>query len=177
MSSVLPPSSRPGPLSDTTVREAALVLRNDFAALSMVDTIHPRQRIGGRPQLPSVSFKCDSTRVWTFAGTHTTGSDGRLQIKLAKFLDCIPMSIDGSMYSNYIGSVPSFVATAQTEAPVLVTCTIEALPLQPPQGQAFAPQAFDITVDVRTWNHDGSAKPNVPFGWVAVARISNVSNF
>jgi hypothetical protein len=109
---------------------------------------------------------------------------------LNKFLDCLPGVIKdvvvgqndlpvagGVIYSNYIGSRPNFTATPESEEPVFVTCTIDATALQPPQGQAFLPQALDIKIKVRSWKHDGTPAPNVTFNWIAIAKTATVTNF
>jgi hypothetical protein len=163
-------------IRDIVLREEALVSLNSASADVRVETVYPLiSRIPPPP--PQVSSSCDKARTWTFSGSHMTGANGTVEIHLNKFLDCIPAVIDGVIYSNYIGSRPSFTATPESEEPVFLTCTIDVRALQPPQGQVFLPQALDVTIKVRSWKHDGTPAPNVAFNWIAIANTATVTNF
>jgi hypothetical protein len=119
-----------------------------------------------------------------------TGANGTVEIHLNKFLDCLPSVIKdvvvgendlpvtgGVIYSNYIGSWPHFTATPESQEPVFLTCTVDARALQPPPGQAFLPQAWDVKVRIRSWKHDGTPAPNIEFNWIAIARTASVTNY
>lgn len=163
-------------ISQIVLREEALVSLNSASADVRVETVYPQiLRIPEPP--PQVTSSCDRARTWTFSGSHMTGANGTVEIYLNKFLDCIPVAIDGVLYFTYIGSRPNFTATPESEEPVLLTCTIDARPLQPPQGQAFLPQALDVTIKVTSWKHDGTPAPNVTFNWIAIALTAGVTNF
>lgn len=168
--------SRVPGVRDVVLREQAFVILSSDSADARVETKYPLiSRIP--PPEPEVTSACDKTRTWTFSGSHMTGSNGAVDIHLNKFLECIPAAIDGVIYSNFIGSRPHFAATAETDEPVFVTYTIRTEPLEPPQGQVFLPQAWDVTVSVRTWKHDGTPAPNVEFSWIAIADTASVTNF
>jgi hypothetical protein len=161
---------------EIVVRENALVILNDTAADVNIETSKLFHRIGGEPN-ETVATRCDSVRTWTISGKHRTGANGTAKINLNKFLDCIPATIEGTHYSNYIGSRPNFTATPEAEDPAFLTFTIDAQPTAPPPSQAFLPTAFDIEITVRTWQHDGTSAPNIPFSWIAIARTAVVTNF
>ncbi len=160
---------------EIVLREQSFVSLNNDSANVRVETIYPLFRIPPPP--PQVTSTCDKARTWTFSGSHITGVNGTVEIHLNEFLDCLPTTIDGAIYSNYIGSWPSFTATPESEEPIFLTCTIDAQVLQPPQGQVFLPQALDIKIRVRSWRHDGTPAPNVTFNWITIARIASVTNF
>lgn len=163
-------------IRNIVLREEALVSLNSASADVRVETVYPLiSRVPPTP--PQVTSSCDRARTWTFSGSHMTGANGTVEIHLNKFLNCITSSIDGVIYSNYIGSTPNFTATPESEAAVFLTCTIDVRALQPPQGQVFIPQALDIKIKVRSWQPDGTAAPNVPFNWIAIARVATVTNF
>ncbi len=163
-------------IRNVVLREESLVSLNSSSADVRIETVYPLISPIPPPP-PQVTSHCDGVRIWSFSGSHMTGSNGIVDIHLNKFLDCIPAVVDGIIYSNYIGSVPNFIATPESEEPVFVTCTIDARVLQPPQGQAFLPQAMDITIRARSWKHDGIPAPNVMFSWIAIARTATVTNF
>jgi hypothetical protein len=100
-------------------RENALVILNDTAADVSVETSNIFVQIGDEPK-ETVSTRCDSVRTWTISGKHRTGAKGTAVIKLNKFLDCIPATIEGTFYSNYIGSRPNFTATPEAEDPAIL---------------------------------------------------------
>ncbi|MGD8944911.1 MAG: hypothetical protein PVJ37_16720 [Desulfobacterales bacterium] len=157
---------------ELVVRENALVILNDTAADVNVETSNFFARLGEKPD-QAVTTRCESVRTWTISGKHSTGSNGTARIFLNKFLECIPGKIDGTHYSNYIGSRPNFSASPETEDPAFLTFTIDAQPTPPPpQGQIFLPTAYDIEITVRSWKHDGNAAPNIPFSWIAIAQTA-----
>lgn len=165
------------PFSEIVVRELALVQKNDSAAEVFVETRYPPiGRIGHEPRGRSTST-CTRARTWTFSGSHVTDSRGIVVIKLTRFLSCIDDAIDGVIYSEYIGSLPSFVATPKTDSAVFVTTQIDAVALQPPPQQVFSPEALDVTVTLKSWRHDGTAAPGVEVNWIAICRIGSVTNF
>jgi hypothetical protein len=172
---------------EIVLREGALVSLNSASADVRVETVFRLRRLGEPPQVTS---SCDKASTWTFSGNHMTGDDGTVEIHLNKFLDCIPIvirdvvvgqndlpAVAGVLYSNYIGTMPSFTATPESEEPVFLTCSIDLMALQPPPGQAFFPQALDVKIKVRSWKHDGSSAPKVAFSWIAVTRSATVTNF
>ncbi len=172
---------------EIVLREGALVSLNSASADVRVETVFRLRRLGEPPQVISA---CDKASTWTFSGNHMTGDDGTVEIHLNKFLDCIPTTIrdvvvgqndqpavDSLLYSNYIGSRPNFTATPESEEPVFLTCSIDVIALQPPQGQVFFPQALDVKVTVRSWKHDGTSAPKVTFNWIAITRTATVTNF
>lgn len=172
---------------EIVLREGALVSLNRASADVRVETVFRLRRLGDPPQVTST---CDKASTWTFSGNHMTGEDGTVEIHLNKFLDCVPTvirdvvvgqndlpAVGGVLYSNYIGSRPSFTATPESEEPVFLTCSIDVMALQPPQGQAFLPQALDVKVKVRSWKHDGNSAPKVTFSWIAITRTATVTNF
>lgn len=163
-------------ISEVVLREGALVSLTSAAAEVRVETTYPAiSRIPPPP--PRVSTSCEAARTWTLSGRHQTGAVGTVQIKLNKFLDCIPGTIEGTFYSNYLGSVPSFVATAEAEGAVFLSYTVAVVAVAPPAGQVFLPQAWDVTITVRSWSHDSKAAANIPFTWIAIARTATVTNF
>jgi hypothetical protein len=176
-------------IREIVLREEALVYLDSAAADVRVETVYPLIR-QVHPPPPRVTSNCDKIRAWTFSGSHMTNAAGTVEIHLNKFLNCVGSVIkdvepDASgvpvtrevTYSNYIGNKPNFTATPESPEAVFVTTTISMTPLQPPQGQFFTPQAFDVKVTVHSWKHDGTAAPNVEFDWVAIGTLATVSNF
>ena len=172
---------------EIVLREEALVSLNRASADVRVETVFRLRRLGDPPQVTSF---CDKASTWTFSGNHTTGADGTVEIHLNKFLDCLPgvirdvvvgpndvPAVGGVLNANFIGSRPSFTATPESEEPVFLTCRIDVVGLQPPQGQAFLPQALDVKVKIMSWKHDGKSAPNVTFSWIAITRTATVTNF
>jgi hypothetical protein len=176
-------------IRDIVLREEAFVSLNSASADVRVETVYPLiSRIPPPP--PQVTSSCDKAPTWTFSGSHMTGANGTVDIHLNKFLDCIPAvirgvvvgqndlpAVAGVIYSNYIGSKPTFTATPESEQPVFLTCSIDVVGLQPPQGQVFLPQAWDVTIKVRSWKYDGTPAPKITFNWIAIARTATVTNF
>jgi hypothetical protein len=162
--------------SEIVLRELALVSLNNPAAEVRIETVFPAiVRIP--PDPPRVTTSCESGSTWTFSAKHQTHADGTVEINLNKFLDCIPATIEGTLYSNYIGSVPHLAATSETDQPVFLSYTMDIKPVAPPPQQAFLPQAWDVTIKVRSWKPDGTPAPNIPFSWIAIARTATVTNF
>jgi hypothetical protein len=148
---------------------------NSASAEVRVEPVSPRiSRIPAKP--PEVSASCNSVRTWTFSGRHQTHNNGEVTINLNKFLECVSASIEGVIHSNYIGSLPHFTATPESEEPAFLTCTIDAKKIAPPPGQVFLPQALDITIKVVGWKHDGNPAPDVAFNWIAVAVVATATN-
>jgi hypothetical protein len=172
---------------EVVLREGVLVSLNSASADVRIETVFRLRRLG---EPPEVTSSCEKASTWTFSGNHMTGADGTVEIHLNKFLVCIPTvirdvvvgqndqpAVAGVLYSNYIGSWPSFTATPESEEPVFLTCRIDVVSLQPPQGQAFLPQAMDVKIKVRSWKHDGTSAPKVTFNWIAITRTATVTNF
>jgi hypothetical protein len=169
------------------LREEAIVSLSRAAADVRVETVFGLARVG---EPPRVTSSCERASTWTFSGNFATGADGTVEIHLNKFLDCLPSvirdvvvgpndqpAVGGVIYSNYIGSMPSFTATPESKEPVFLTYSVDAMVLQPPAGQAFLPQALDVKIKVRSWTHDGDPAPKVVFSWIAITRLAAVTNF
>jgi hypothetical protein len=167
----------PAGARDVIVTERVLVsLNNTSSDVQTVTTYHfPPTKIP--PDPPKVSATCDPARTWTFSGRHETGADGTISIEFSKFLKCVSTVIEGTLYSNYIG-LPHFVATPLTDQPCFLSFTVHATALHPPPGQAFLPpDAQDVSVRVKSWNHDGTPAPKITLDWIAIARLVTVTNF
>ncbi len=176
-------------IREVVLREAVLISLDSAAAEVRVETVYPFiSRIPPPP--PRVSSSCDRTRTWTISGSHRTGANATAEIHLNKFLGCVESvirdvvvgpndqpTVGGVIYSTYIGSTPSFVATPESESAVFLTCSFTVAALQPPPGQAFLPQALDVKVKVKSWNHNGAAAADIEFNWIAVAKLASVTNF
>ena len=118
-------------IRDIVLREGVLISLNDASADVRVETVYPLITPIPPPPL-QVTSSCDRARTWTFSGSQMTGGNGTVEIRLNKFLDCIPAAIEGVIYSNYIGSRPHFVATPESKEAVFLTCNIALNALQPP---------------------------------------------
>ena len=141
----------------------SLIRENENSEEVKVET---RQRLAIPPPPPLVRTTCEKASVWTLSGSHRTGANGRHSIHLNKFLttDCL----DGVDAGTTFGSWPSFIATPESQEPVFVTYTIQAQP----SGGGFFPPPLDLTVEVFSWQNDGTPAANIPFSWVAIARAS-----
>ncbi len=162
---------------EIVLREQTLVSLNKNSANVRVETIYQYPSLLIQPPpTPQITNTCDKALTWTFSSNHITGLAGVIEIHLNKFLYCVPSTIEGVIYSNYIGSWPSFTATPESEEPIFLTFTIDGRVLQPPQGQHFFPLALDIRILVRSWKPDGTFAPNITFNWIAIAQVGSVTN-
>jgi hypothetical protein len=79
-------------------------------------------------------------------GVARTGNNGRLLWKMSNFI----CETDGS-FSDYIDPV-SFVATARSKTPVLVTTVVRRVD-------------SDVEIDVYSWMLSGEPAPSIRFNW------------
>jgi hypothetical protein len=128
--------------------------------------------------------------LWTFAGSHTTGVSGRASITLTGMLSCFESSLPDNAVlemvlprqptaqgarnllddASYIGRAPYFVATPVSDQPCFLTFAVQTVSLGgigTPPDQVL-PDRLDVTVEVRSWNHDGTPAVNVEFHWMAI---------
>jgi hypothetical protein len=117
---------------------------------------------------------CARTDLLMLSGRDATDATGSVSIRIDDLL-CGAITEDLSPAFLVMLSEPNFVVTPLGATPAFATVQTRSTPQNGPSGVFLIDRAgnpvqrvpiHDVTVDVLTWNPDGSAAGNTSFSWI-----------
>jgi hypothetical protein len=139
-----------------------------------------------RSFFPFGGSSCSKTDILVLSGRETTNHEGITKLSLRTLLCGV---VNEGLASGTVFTVirePNFVATPHGSLPSFATVLTNSTLLPPGsyivqdrdnnQLSRVSPLA-DVTVDIRTWKHDGSPAAKTLFSWICTVEVSRLIAF
>ncbi|OEU65971.1 MAG: hypothetical protein BBJ57_12660 [Desulfobacterales bacterium PC51MH44] len=119
--------------------------------------------------------------IWVISGRNKTNNAGEDTVHINTYLDfpiCDDVTDLAHLSPAIIGARPEFVASPESDEPVVLTSALEAAEQEYPPGHldllngSIIPRQrvdYDIRFKVRSWALDGKPAAETTFSWICIA--------